>query len=101
VLPVPFARLLVLCVEDDPVYLHLRKAVLEKQGYNVIGVTTAGDALQTPHEAPVCCVLADHMLQGASGVELAQLMKRIKPDVPIILHSGTAPETIQGIVVRD
>jgi len=97
--PIPFAKPLVLCIEDDPIYLHLRKAVLEKEGYNVVGVTTADDALGTLWEAPVCCIIADHMLQGQTGVQLAQVMKKIKPDVPIIIHSGTVPETIQGIDV--
>jgi len=30
---------------------------------------------------------------------MAQVMKKIKPDAPIIVHSGTVPETIQGIDV--
>jgi hypothetical protein len=39
------------------------------------------------------------MLQGTSGTELAKKMKRIKPDVPIILFSGTVPERLQNIDV--
>lgn len=30
------------------------------------------------------------------GMELAKEMKKIKPDVPIILYSGTAPDTLHG-----
>src|SRR5436309_13794846 len=80
--PVPFARPLILCIEDDPIYLHLRKAVLEREGYNVVGVTSTDDALEILREAPVCCTIADHMLHGQTGMEIAKEMKKIKSDVP-------------------
>jgi CheY-like chemotaxis protein len=61
----------VLCIEDDPIYLLLRKKVLELDGYNVIGVATAEDALETLRERPVCATIADPMLGGMTGRELA------------------------------
>jgi CheY-like chemotaxis protein len=93
------ARPLILCVEDDEIYLDLRKAVLKAQGYDVIGVTSTEDALRTLRKAPVSCTIADHMLRGESGIEIAGEMKKIKPDVPIILYSGTAPESIRHVDV--
>ena len=90
---------LLLCVEDDPTHLKLRKAVLEKGGFNVIGVTTANDAIKAVREVPVCAVIADHMLQGTTGTELAKALKKIKPDVPIIMYSGTLPNTLEPMNV--
>jgi CheY-like chemotaxis protein len=98
-LVVPFAKPLILCIEDNPMYLELRKKVLEKDGYNVIGVTCAGDALEAVLDTPVCCIIADHMLQGRTGVELAKEMKKMKPDVPIILFSGNIPLQLSNIDV--
>jgi CheY-like chemotaxis protein len=95
----PPLRPLILCLEDNEFYLRLRKAVLEKEGYSVIGVTTAKDALATLREAPVCMVLADHMLCGTTGTALASKMKRIKPDVPIILYSGKQPDRLESVDV--
>jgi CheY-like chemotaxis protein len=97
--PIPFPKPLLLCVEDDPIYLDLRKAVLENEGYSVIGVTSVDEALQTLREAPVRCTIADHMLKGQTGIDAAKEMKKIKPNVPIILYSGTNPETIQHVDV--
>ena len=94
-----FSKPIVLCVEDHPIYLDLRRKVLEKDGYRVIGVTTAQDALEALREAPVCCTIADHMLQGSTGVDLAAQMKKIKPDVPIILFSGSMPERLGSVDV--
>lgn len=94
-----FSKPIVLCVEDHPIYLDLRRKVLEKDGYRVIGVTNTNDALEALREAPVCCTIADHMLQGSTGVELAAEMKKIKPDVPIILFSGKMPERLGNVDV--
>jgi len=93
------AKPLILCIEDEPIHLTLRKKVLERDGYNVIGVTAAADALKTLSETPVCAVIADHMLQGTTGAELAEEMKKIKPNVPIILFSGTAPQHLNNVDV--
>ncbi|MCU1270384.1 MAG: hypothetical protein JWN74_1678 [Acidobacteriaceae bacterium] len=43
--------------------------------------------------------IADHMLQGTTGTELAREMKKIKPDVPIILFSGSLPQNFKGVDV--
>lgn len=79
--------------------LAIRMKVLEQDGYNVIGVTTAEDALKTLRESPVCTTIADHMLRGTTGVELAKRMKKIKPEVPVILFSGSLPEHFDGVDV--
>jgi CheY-like chemotaxis protein len=94
---VPFAKPLILCVEDDDVCLQLRKQVLEEEGYRVIGVTTVKDALQTLREAPISCVIADHKLRGETGSDLAKNIKQMKRDVPIILYSGAVPGHLQNI----
>lgn len=87
---------LLLCVEDDPTYLILRTAFFEQHGYNVVGASTAHEALRALRDAPVCATITDHFLRGTMGMELAKEMKKIKPDVPIILYSGTAPDTLHG-----
>lgn len=94
-----FSRPLILCIEDEPIHLTLRKKVLERDGYEVIGATTAADALKTLSEAPVCAVIADHMLRGTTGTELAKEMKKIKSYVPIILFSGAVPQHLNDVDV--
>ena len=59
----------------------------------------ADDALKVLQEAPVCATIADHMLQGTTGAELAREMKKIKPNVPIILFSGTVPQSLNAVDV--
>jgi CheY-like chemotaxis protein len=93
------AKPLILCLEDNPKYLALRKKVLERDGYEVISVTTVGEAVKALHQFPICATIADHLLQGATGTQLARDMKKIKPHVPIILFSGAVPENLDGVDV--
>jgi len=97
--PPPRQRLMpiILCIEDNEKYLRLRKAVLEKEGYAVLSATDSQQAIEMLLEAPVSLVLSDHMLRGTTGVELAQQMKALKPDVPIVLYSGTVPKTLGAV----
>jgi CheY-like chemotaxis protein len=92
-------RPLILCLEDNESYLRLRKAVLEKNGYTVIGVSTGNDALRVLRDAPVCLVISDHLLRGATGSDLAGELKRIKPEIPVILYSGQQPDKLENIDV--
>ena len=48
-------------------------------------------------EAPVSLVIADHMLRGSSGAELAAQFKAIKSTVPVVLHSGMNPDTVRHV----
>ena len=96
-------RPLILCLENNEFYLRLRKAALEQDGYSVIGLSNAQDALATLRDAPVCMVLAGHMLRGATGAALASEMKRIKPDVPVVLYSGKSDklENVDAFINKD
>ena len=95
----PVARPLILCVDDDLRYLGLRKKVLEENGFNVVFATNIAEAISVFREAPVCCTIADHLLRGETGVDLARELKSIKRDVPIILYSGNMPTNLQNIDV--
>src|SRR2546421_12683119 len=74
--PVPPVRPLLLCVEDDAIYLMLRKAFLEQRGYNVIGATTAEEALNILREATVGAPITDHFRPGNEGGKPARGSKK-------------------------
>jgi len=93
----PDIKASILCIEDNAMYLGLRKAVLEEAGYTVLAAANETEALQVLSEAPVCLVLSDHMLRGTTGTELARRMKEIKRDVPIIVYSGKVPESLRYV----
>ena len=88
---------MILCIEDDEHYLLLRKAVLQRNGFNVVVATTSEQALEILAEAPVCLTLSDHMLRGTTGVQLSRQMKAIKPDVPVVIYSGNLPDSMENV----
>jgi len=90
-------KLVILCVEDDETQSELRRKILEKDGYSVLTASTRAHAISLFRENPVCLVVADHMLQGPSGTDLARQLKQSKPDVPVLLYSGGSPESMRNI----
>lgn len=90
-------RALILCVDNNQTVLRLIDDILVKNGYAVLLASTAEDAMEMFREAPVSLVIADHMLRGATGTELAARFKALKPSVPIVLHSGTNPDRVRHL----
>jgi CheY-like chemotaxis protein len=82
------ARQLVLCVDDERDILDLHMLVLERAGYSVLGACDAPQALNLLSANAVDVVIADHLLPGCSGSDMVKEMKRLKPNVPIIMLSG-------------
>jgi DNA-binding response OmpR family regulator len=71
--------------------------VLEQDGYRVFVAPDAARALRICERYPIALVISDHMLKGESGADLAASIKARCPGVPIMMISGTQPETLQNI----
>jgi CheY-like chemotaxis protein len=86
-----------LCVDDNQAALHLRKLVLERAGYTVLAASDSAAAMALFSSSVVNMVVSDHFLQDGTGIELATAMKKLKPDVPIVIISGLvdAPEGME------
>lgn len=83
----------VLCVEDHPGYLRVLKHMLKEAGYDVIPAVTGEQALGLIAEQSIDGVLLEHDLPDASGTTVRAEMKRIKPEVPVLLFSGVGEQT--------
>lgn len=81
-------KTVILCVDDEPNALLLRKLVLQKAGYEVATASSARDAMEVVGSRPVDLVLSDHLMPGLTGAELARQMKAKHPQLPVILLSG-------------
>ena len=86
-----------LCIDDNQTVLHFRKMLLESVGYAVLVASDSVTAIELFSSSAVDMVVSDHVLDDGSGTELAAVMKRLKPDVPIAIISGLveAPERIE------
>jgi len=78
----------ILCVDDEPNSLVLRKLVLQKAGYDVVTANSATAALDILASSRVDLVLSDQLMPGLTGTELARQIKNRWPSLPVILISG-------------
>jgi len=89
-----------LCIDDLPQALALRKATLESHGYCVEIASTGNAALKMLEEARVAAVLLEYKLEGMDAEAIACHIKQRFPTLPIILFSAYSeiPERILWLV---
>jgi two-component system cell cycle response regulator DivK len=83
----------VLCVENRPEHMGALKYMLETAGYEVTSATTGDQALRLLTTLDVDGVLLEYDLPDAAGSAVRAEMKRIKPDVPVLLFAGAGSQT--------
>ena len=80
----------ILLVDDEAMIIKLNKTILERLGYKVSTATNSLDGLERifmdPHGFDL--VITDQTMPAMTGVELAQRILDIRPDLPIILCTG-------------
>jgi len=85
----------ILCVDDDPSALKLRKFLLGAAGYSVLTAESGSEALEVLAKgANVDLALLDYMMPGMNGDELAEKLRREHPEIPLVAVSavGQLPE---------
>jgi CheY-like chemotaxis protein len=90
----------VLCVDDLPQALELRKATLESHGYRVKIASSSHAAMKLLEDAPVAAVLLEYKQEGIDAEAVACHIKQRFPSLPIILLSAYSemPERILWLV---
>lgn len=83
----PLKRVLVVDLEPQ---IHRLVHVLLGDGYQVVGVRTAAEALTAIHDTPFDVVLAEEELGDVGGLDLLRKLRRQYPDLAVILLSGGA-----------
>ena len=78
----------ILCVDDEAIGLSARKMLLESQGYRVLTAENGADALVLFSTEDVEAVILDYSMPGMNGDVVAERMKELRPDLPIIMLSA-------------
>ena len=79
---------LVLCVDDEPVGLKVRRILLERAGYRVLTASSGQEGIDIFRVQPIEAVVLDYSMPGMHGGEVAARMRETKPEVPILLLSA-------------
>jgi PAS domain S-box-containing protein len=80
----------VLLVEDEEPLMLLTEEMLAALGYEPTGFTRAPEALSEllADPAQFDIVVLDYLMPGMTGTELANQLRQVRPDIPIVLVSG-------------
>jgi PAS domain S-box-containing protein len=87
----PAARARVLLVDDDVLIAMVTAGMLEDLGHEVIEANSGHAALAALLADPnVDLMITDFAMPGMNGAQLAEEVRRLKPDMPILLATGYA-----------
>lgn len=91
---------LILCVDDEPVGLLVRKMLLERAGYRVVTALNGPAGLEIFAREPVEAVVLDFSMPGMTGGEVASSMRTVKPRIPILMLSAytSLPPEVHRVV---
>ena len=78
----------ILCIDDQPVGLAIRKALLETQGYKVVIAENGPGGIALAREHQIDAVVLDYRMRGMYGNAVAAILKSEYPQLPIVLLSG-------------
>ncbi|WP_333572860.1 PAS domain S-box protein [Sphingomonas sp.] len=87
----PMVRGVALLVDDEELVRMSTADMLTELGYAVIEAASGEEAMRiTEKGVPFDVLLTDHLMPGVTGTDLARMIRKARPDVPVLLVSGYA-----------
>jgi len=93
----------ILVVDDDGNLLDVMQLVLEGAGYRVLKALNGEEALRVAqaHRGPIALLLADVVMPGLSGPEVAARLHAVQPGAKVLFMSGFTTEHVQARGLRE
>ena len=91
----PHTKATILLVEDEELLRAGVQEVLEIQGYKVITAPDGEQALACLAEQTVDLIITDLVMPKMDGVDFVKQLRTIKPDLPVIVVSGSTRNIMQ------
>ena len=79
-----------LLIEDEEQVRNMAKMMLTRLGYTVLEAKDGVEAVEIfqQHQDEIRCVLSDLTMPRMNGWETLAALRKISPDIPVILSSG-------------
>ena len=86
----------ILYIDDDESLVFLVTRLLERRGYDITGFTDQRAALAALQANPddFGLIVSDYNMPGMSGLDIAQEVRSIRPDLPVAIASGFIDERL-------
>jgi CheY-like chemotaxis protein len=78
----------ILLVDDNANGLAARRSVLEELGYGIVTAANGPEALEKFAAEKFDLVVTDYRMPRMDGLELISRLRKLAPDLPIVLVSG-------------
>jgi two-component system response regulator GlrR len=78
----------ILIVDDDPEIARMLSKSLARHGYEIDTAASAEEALAQVEARPADAALVDLVMPGRDGADLAELLRRKLPGLPIGILTG-------------
>ena len=88
VLPSDDAGLRVLLIEHDPKMVSMVRTILADDGYDVVGLTAADDALTQLDELDPDVIVLDEVMPESEGLDVADEIRERRVEQPIVIFSS-------------
>jgi CheY-like chemotaxis protein len=92
--------LTLLCIDDEPNVLAVRKMLLESVGYRVLLADNGPRGLDLLKREQVNTVIVDYRMPEMTGSEVAERIRKTHPEMPIIMLSAfvdLTPEQLKDV----
>jgi len=87
----------ILCIDDDPVVLLLYKSLLETKGYTVLTSPDGAAGIALTRVNPPDAVVLDFKMPGMDGAQVAEVLMREQPNLPVLICSGCPYEVPESL----
>jgi CheY-like chemotaxis protein len=87
----------VLLVDDEAMVRHTLRTGLESRSYDVIEAGSGQAALALLRESAVDVAVLDVNMPGMSGIETAAAIRSERPNVKVLLLSGSTQSTAEDV----
>lgn len=88
----------VLLVDDEDVVRNIGEVLLDKAGYTVTTAANGQCALEffREHSEEIACVVLDLSMPDMDGGQVFEMMRDVRPDVPILISSGYSGDDVMA-----
>jgi len=87
----------VLCIDDNRNILEINKALLESNGYKVLIAPDGPSGMALTRTHSIDAVVLDFNMPGMDGAQVAEVLMKEQPTLPVVIWSGCADEIPESL----
>ena len=93
----------ILCLDDDANFLEFERSILKTKGYTVVTASDGPTGITLASKDPVDAVVLAFKLPGMDGGQVAEVLFKQQPDLPIVICTGffdAVPEWLRWFAAK-